>query len=128
MNSPSSPEPGAVLASRLLGHRIVGYVERGSYCCRVLAQRIKEGFLDEAPIFGDVRAFVRDGYAASYQGLVDVVSGGFPCNPTASPASAAEPQTSGACGPPLRMSSPPSDPATSSPRTSPDSWEFRWRS
>ena len=72
---------GGCLASKLLGHRIVGYVEWDSYCCRVLAQRIKEGFLDEAPIFGDVRAFVRDGYAASYQGLVDVVSGGFPCQP-----------------------------------------------
>ena len=35
--------------------------------------------LDEAPIFGDIRTFLSEGYAESYQGLVDVVTAGFPC-------------------------------------------------
>ena len=71
---------GGLLASKyLLGWETVGYVEINEYCQKVIAQRIKDGWLDEAPIFGDIRAFNRDGYADSYQGLVDVVSGGFPC-------------------------------------------------
>lgn len=70
---------GGVLGSKLLGHRIIGYVENNDYRQRVIAQRIKDGIFDEAPIFGDIRAFNREGYATSYQGLVDIVSGGFPC-------------------------------------------------
>ena len=72
---------GGCLASRMLGHRIVGYVENDNYCQRVLSARIEDGHLDEAPIFGDIRAFLSEGYAASYKGMVDVVAGGFPCQP-----------------------------------------------
>ena len=75
---------GGILGSKLLGHRIIGYVENNEYCQRVLAQRIKDGILDDAPIFGDIRAFNSEGYAASYTGMVDVVSGGFPCQPFSS--------------------------------------------
>lgn len=70
---------GGVLGSKLLGHRIIGYVENNDYRQRVIAQRIKDGIFDEAPIFGDIAVFNREGYAESYSGLVDVVSGGFPC-------------------------------------------------
>jgi DNA (cytosine-5)-methyltransferase 1 len=72
---------GGLLASRLLGWRTVGYVEFDDYCQRVLAARIRDGFLDEAPIFGDIRAFLREGYAEQYRGVADVVSAGFPCQP-----------------------------------------------
>ena len=72
---------GGILGTALLGWNHVGYVEKDEYCQKVIAQRIKDGFIEEAPIFGDVRTFIRDGYAASYQGLVDVVSAGFPCQP-----------------------------------------------
>lgn len=72
---------GGLLASKLLGWRTIGYVEYNDYCQRVIRQRIDDGILDDAPIFGDIRAFIRDGYAAAYQGMVDVVSGGFPCQP-----------------------------------------------
>jgi DNA (cytosine-5)-methyltransferase 1 len=58
---------------------MIGYVENNEYCQKIIAQRIKDGILDEAPIFGDIRAFNGEGYAASYTGLVDVISGGFPC-------------------------------------------------
>lgn len=65
----------------LLGWRPVGYVEIDDYCQRVLRRRIDDGYLPAAPIFSDIRAFLRDGYAESYQGLVDVVTAGFPCQP-----------------------------------------------
>lgn len=73
---------GGLLATKhLLGWRTTGYVETNDYCQRVIAQRIKDGFLDEAPIFGDIRAFIRQGFAESYKGMVDVVTAGFPCQP-----------------------------------------------
>lgn len=72
---------GGLLGSLLLGWEPIGYVEFNDYCQRVIAQRIADGILPNAPIFGDVRAFVSEGYAASYQGMVDVLSGGFPCQP-----------------------------------------------
>lgn len=63
----------------LLGWKCKGYVEIDEYCQRVIAQRIKDGLLSKAPIFGDIQAFSREGYAESYSGMVDVVTGGFPC-------------------------------------------------
>lgn len=72
---------GGVLGTMLLGFRHVGYVEWDDYCQRIIRQRIDDGILREAPIFGDIRAFISDGYAAAYKGLVDVVTAGFPCQP-----------------------------------------------
>jgi len=70
---------GGVYASKLLGHRVVGYVEWNDYCQRVIAQRIQDGIFDRAPIFGDIDAFIREGYADRYRGMVDIVSAGPPC-------------------------------------------------
>lgn len=75
---------GGILGSKLLGWTTVGYVEFNEYCQKVLAQRIKDGLIDNAPIFGDIRAFNDCGYASSYQGMVNVVTGGFPCQPFSS--------------------------------------------
>lgn len=72
---------GGVLGTKLLGWETVGYVEINEYCQKVIAQRIKDGILDQAPIFGDIRSFISQGYARSYQGMVDVVTAGFPCQP-----------------------------------------------
>lgn len=69
------PEQGGLLASRLLGWRTICAVEIDPYCQRVLAQRQLDGHLDPFPIWDDVRTF--DG--RPWRGLVDVVSGGFPC-------------------------------------------------
>ena len=53
-----------MLASKhLSGWKTIGYVEISEYCQKVIAQGIKDGLLDEAPIFGDIQAFNRDGYA-----------------------------------------------------------------
>lgn len=71
---------GGLLATKhLLNWRTVGYVEFNEYCQKVIAARIRDGLLDDAPIFGDIRAFIDQGYARLYRHLIDVVSGGFPC-------------------------------------------------
>ena len=71
---------GELLASHhLLGWESVGYVEWSDYRQQVLAARISEGLLCEAPIFGDIDTFISEGFAASYTGLVDVITAGFPC-------------------------------------------------
>jgi DNA (cytosine-5)-methyltransferase 1 len=71
---------GGLLASKYyLGFKTIGYVEFEDYCERVLRQRIKDGLLDHAPIFSDIRSFIDYGYAESYKNMVDVVTGGPPC-------------------------------------------------
>jgi DNA (cytosine-5)-methyltransferase 1 len=72
---------GGVLGTKLLGWRTVGYVEWEKYCQKIIAQRIQDGILDEAPIFGDIDHFIESGAAKKYQGYVDVVTAGFPCQP-----------------------------------------------
>lgn len=66
---------GGILGGHLLGWRTVCAVEREPYAASVLVQRQNDGILPPFPIWDDVRTF--DG--ASWRGLVDVVSGGFPC-------------------------------------------------
>ena len=71
---------GGLLATKhLLGWKTIGYVEIDEYCQAVLAQRIEDRYLDPAPVFGDIKQFISEGYAESYQGMVDVVTGGDPC-------------------------------------------------
>lgn len=72
---------GGILGSKLLGWETVGYVEWEPYCQRVIRQRIEDGIFDKAPIFGDIRTFISEGYAEQYNGMVDVITGGFPCQP-----------------------------------------------
>jgi len=73
---------GGLLATKhFLNWRTVGYVEFNNYCQQILAQRIEDGFLDEAPIFGDIDSFIESGAAKKYQGAVEVLSAGFPCQP-----------------------------------------------
>lgn len=66
---------GGILGGKLLGWRTVCAVEFASFCARRLAQRQNEGNLPSFPIWDDVRTF--DG--RPWSGIVDVVSGGFPC-------------------------------------------------
>jgi DNA (cytosine-5)-methyltransferase 1 len=72
---------GGLLGTKLLGWTHCGYVEYNDYCQKVIRQRILDGILENAPIFGDIRTFIDEGYAASYQGMVDIVTAGFPCQP-----------------------------------------------
>ena len=63
----------------LLGWRTIGYVEWVEYRQQILRARIEEGLLSEAPIFGNIDTFISEGFAESYQGMVDVLTAGFPC-------------------------------------------------
>jgi DNA (cytosine-5)-methyltransferase 1 len=66
---------GGILGGKLLGWRTVCAVEREPYAASVLAARQNDGFLPAFPIWDDVCTF--DG--KPWRGVVDVVSGGFPC-------------------------------------------------
>ncbi len=72
---------GGLLGSHVLGWDVIGYVEYEEDPQRIISQRIKDGYLREAPIFGDIKAFISEGYARSYTGMVDIITGGFPCQP-----------------------------------------------
>jgi len=72
---------GGVVGTKLLGWTTIGYVEYEKYCQKIIEQRITDGILDAAPIFGDVRKFISEGYAEAYKGMVDVITAGFPCQP-----------------------------------------------
>ena len=66
---------GGILGGHLLGWRTVCAVELDAYAARVLVSRQNDGHLPAFPIWDDVRTF--DGLP--WRGIVDVVSGGFPC-------------------------------------------------
>ena len=66
---------GLDIAAKLAGIKTVCYVENDPYAQGVLMSRMRDGGLDAAPIFEDVRTF----RGTSLRGSIDVVSGGFPC-------------------------------------------------
>lgn len=72
---------GGLLGTKLLGFRCVGYVEANGYRREVIRQRVRDGYLDDAPIWPDVRTF--DG--RPFRGRVGIVTAGFPCTPAAAP-------------------------------------------
>jgi len=57
--------------------RCVGYVEIDEYCQQLIQARIRDGFLDWAPIIRDIKTTD----FRSMAGLVDIVTAGFPCQP-----------------------------------------------
>lgn len=66
---------GGILGSMLNGHRTVCAVEYNAYARSVLLARQNDGTFPPFPVWDDVRTF--DG--KPWRGIVDVVSGGFPC-------------------------------------------------
>jgi len=66
---------GGILGGHLLGWRTVCAVEWEPYPASVLCARQNDGLLPPFPIWDDVQTF--DG--RPWRGIVDVVSGGFPC-------------------------------------------------
>lgn len=57
--------------------RTVCYVEREAYAAALLATRIEEESLDDAPIWSDLSTFD----ARPWRGSVDCITGGYPCQP-----------------------------------------------
>lgn len=66
---------GGILGGHLLGWRTVCAVEWNTYAASVLVARQNDGCLAPFPVWDDVQTF--DG--RPWRGVVDVVSGGFPC-------------------------------------------------
>ncbi len=66
---------GGILGGKLLNWRTVCAVEINDFARRVLLARQDDGCLEPFPIWDDVTTF--DG--VPWRGVVDVVSGGFPC-------------------------------------------------
>jgi DNA (cytosine-5)-methyltransferase 1 len=66
---------GGILGGKLLGWRTVCAVEWEKYPASVLLARQNDGILPPFPIWDDVQTF--DG--RPWQRIVDVISGGFPC-------------------------------------------------
>lgn len=82
---------GGLLATQyLLGWRTVCYVEIEEYRVELIKQRIKDGLLDDAPIWLDVRTFGRGNpecgaFIERLARLDDlVITAGFPCQPFSS--------------------------------------------
>lgn len=57
--------------------RTVAYCERESAAVELLLSRMESGHLDPAPIWTDLRSFPW----AEFSGRVDLLSGGYPCQP-----------------------------------------------
>jgi DNA (cytosine-5)-methyltransferase 1 len=66
---------GGILGGKLLGWRTVCAVEWEPYPASVLCARQNDGFFAPFPVWDDVQTF--DG--KPWRGIVNVVSGGFPC-------------------------------------------------
>jgi DNA (cytosine-5)-methyltransferase 1 len=66
---------GGILGGKLLGWRTVCAVEIDSFAAGVLCARQNDGLLTPFPIWSSVCTF--DG--TRWRGIVDVISGGFPC-------------------------------------------------
>ena len=64
--------------TRALGAlRSVAYVEIEAFAVSNLVAKIENGHLDAAPVFSNLKTFS----FSSFRGSVDIVSGGFPCQP-----------------------------------------------
>ncbi len=57
--------------------REIAYVEREGFAVANLVAKMEAGELDAAPVFTDVKTFPY----RKFRGLVDILSGGFPCQP-----------------------------------------------
>jgi len=67
----------SLAAKEAFGGITIGYCEIDPYCQAVLCARMRDGRLDSAPIWPDLRTF--DGLA--WRGAVDCIVAGFPCQP-----------------------------------------------
>jgi len=70
---------GFSLGLRLAGiqTRTVAYVEWAKYPQEILKARIKDGYLDDAPIFSDISSFRGE----QFRGVCDILTASFPCQP-----------------------------------------------
>jgi DNA (cytosine-5)-methyltransferase 1 len=67
---------GGLLADLILGHKPIIAVEWDKYACKILRERVADGWFPDLSVWeGDVRLF--DPF--EYEGRVDCIHAGFPC-------------------------------------------------
>lgn len=71
---------GGIYGSMILGWKTLAYVEKNKHRQKIIAQRIADGWFDRGDIYGDIKDF-NEKHASDYAGQVDVLTGGFPCQP-----------------------------------------------
>ena len=65
------------LRSVLPDVRTIAYVEIEAFACANLVEKMESKQLDEAPVWTNIKTFD----ARPFRGVVDILSGGFPCQP-----------------------------------------------
>jgi DNA (cytosine-5)-methyltransferase 1 len=63
---------GFSLAAHWLGWKTTAFVERDEFCQKVLRKNFKD-----IPVYGDITTFSGE----SFRGNIDIITGGFPCQP-----------------------------------------------
>lgn len=66
---------GGIYGGQILGHKCCAGVEIDKYCINVLQQRQKDGWMEDFPIYTDIREI----NGKDISGTFDVLCGGFPC-------------------------------------------------
>ncbi len=67
---------GGILGDLILGHTPIVAVEWDKYACKVLRERVQDGWFEGMHVYeGDVRLF----NPSEYEGRVDCIHAGFPC-------------------------------------------------
>jgi site-specific DNA-cytosine methylase len=66
---------GGIYGGEILGHHCCAGVEIDKYCQEVLKQRQADGWMEQFPIYGDIKAL----NGKDFEGTFDVLCGGFPC-------------------------------------------------
>jgi DNA (cytosine-5)-methyltransferase 1 len=68
------------LESRIDGFRTVCHVEGEAYAASLIIKKIQEGTIHEAPVWSNVKTF----NGKPWRSKVDIITGGFPCQPHSS--------------------------------------------
>ncbi len=66
---------GGIYGGEILQHKCCAGVEIDKYCQEVLKQRQKDGWMNEFPIYTDIRTIKGE----DFKGQFDILCGGFPC-------------------------------------------------
>lgn len=66
---------GGIYGGEILGHHCCAGVEIDKYCQDVLKQRQADGWMEQFPIYGDIKAL----NGKDFEGTFDILCGGFPC-------------------------------------------------
>ena len=77
--SHSAQDMGALIGLRRIfkGLRTIAYCERDAFACANLVSKIEKGYMDAAPIWSNLEDFPYE----DFLGIVDIMSGGIPCQP-----------------------------------------------